>query len=579
MTLKTAPAVVVLGQKSIPVAKQIASVLPGTTIYGLANRTSDVDVSFTNFGETLRELFASGTPLIGICAAGILIRTLAPMLSNKRQEPPVLAIAEDGSAVVPLLGGLNGVNDLARCIADALNVKPAITTTGDVRFGIVLETPPNGYRLANPEQAKSFMSNLLAGATVKLDGHAPWLSDSALPIDSNGDLTIHITESEITHEPNSLVYHPATVVIGMSETAQSEDETVTLVRQLLAEAKLVSASVAGVFASISASADPRIHAVANTFKVPTRFFHSTKLEKFLSQGYTYAQAAAIVAAGTSDQLIFSQSSDLAIAIAQEPLDPDTIGQSRGRLAIIGTGPGSSQWMSPEVKDILKAATDLVGYKTYLDLVGYLGNGKIRHESDNREEEARAVSALDLAAEGRSVAVVSSGDPGIYAMAAAIFEVLDRYAKPEWNTIDIQVAPGISAMQAAAAAIGAPLGHDFCAISLSDILKPWSIVEQRITTAAQGDFVIAFYNPVSKERNWQLAKARDILLRWRDPKTPVVLARNLGRSGQSVKAIALDELVPEAADMRTVILVGSTKTRTIQRGDGKVWVYTPRRYTN
>jgi cobalt-precorrin 5A hydrolase/precorrin-3B C17-methyltransferase len=165
------------------------------------------------------------------------------------------------------------------------------------------------------------------------------------------------------------------------------------------------------------------------------------------------------------------------------------------------------------------------------------------------------------------------------MAAAIFEVLDRYAKPEWNTIDIQVAPGISAMQAAAAAIGAPLGHDFCAISLSDILKPWSIVEQRITTAAQGDFVIAFYNPVSKERNWQLAKARDILLRWRDPKTPVVLARNLGRSGQSVKAIALDELVPEAADMRTVILVGSTKTRTIQRGDGKVWVYTPRRYTN
>ena len=234
-------------------------------------------------------------------------------------------------------------------------------------------------------------------------------------------------------------------------------------------------------------------------------------------------------------------------------------------------------MSPEVKEILKSATDLVGYKTYLDLVGSLGDGKRLHESDNRVEEARAHMALDLASEGRYVAVVSSGDPGIYAMAAAVFEVLDRYAKPEWGSIDIQVAPGISAMQAAAAAIGAPLGHDFCAISLSDILKPWSIIEQRITFAAQADFVIAFYNPVSKQRIWQLPFARDILLRWRSPDTPVVLARNLGRLGQTVKVVTLAQLAPEHADMRTVILVGSTKTRTLQRGDGGVWVYTPRRY--
>ena len=143
--------------------------------------------------------------------------------------------------------------------------------------------------------------------------------------------------------------------------------------------------------------------------------------------------------------------------------------------------------------------------------------------------------FDLAASGRYVAVVSSGDPGIYAMATAVFEVCDRYAKPEWDNIDIHVAPGISAMQAAAAAIGAPLGHDFCAISLSDILKPWSAIEQRIAAAAEADFVIAFYNPVSKERTWQLAEARNILLRHRTPDTPVVLARNLGRPGQTVKS--------------------------------------------
>ena len=571
--MNVAPAIVILGQNSVTVARQIITVLPGATLYGLAGRTSGVDVSFTNFGETLRELFAQGTPLIGICAAGILIRTLAPLLSDKQQEPPVLAVAEDGSAVVPLLGGLGGVNDLARRIAEALDVKPAITTTGDLRLGTTLLSPPPGYYLANPDDAKKFISDVLAGAQVKLEGIAPWLSDSKLPIDPQGDLTIKVTESLVVPTANCLVYHPTTIAIAISGII---DDAVALVQQLLADAQLARTSVAGIFAPITAAANPGIHAVASALGVPVRFFTPNQLESLLSQGYSPAQAAAIAATGTSP--LFSSSPHIAIAIAPQAIDPNTIGQPRGRLAIIGIGPGGSQWMSPEVKEILKSATDLVGYKTYLDLVGSLANGKQRHESDNRQEETRAKMALDLAASGRYVAVVSSGDPGIYAMATAVFEVCDRYAKPEWDNIDIHVAPGISAMQAAAAAIGAPLGHDFCAISLSDILKPWSAIEQRITAAAEADFVIAFYNPVSQERTWQLAEARNILLLHRTPDTPVVLAQNLGRPGQTVKAIALDQLSPTSADMRTIILVGSTKTRTIKRSDGNLWVYTPRRYT-
>ncbi|MBN3942317.1 precorrin-3B C(17)-methyltransferase [Nostoc sp. NMS9] len=573
MIMNVAPAIVVLGQNSVTLARKIISVLPGATLYGLESRTSEVDVSFTNFGETLRELFVQGRPLIGICAAGILIRTLAPVISDKRQEPPVLAVAEDGSAVVPLLGGLGGVNDLARRIAEALDVKAAITTTGDLRLGTTLLSPPPGYHLANPDDAKKFISDLLAGAQVKLEGIAPWLSDSKLPIDPKGDLTIQVTESLVTPRANCLVYHPATIAIAISDMI---DDAVVLVQQLLTDAKLERASVAGIFAPITAAANPAIHTVASALKVPTRFFTPNQLESLLSQGYSPVQAAAIAATGTSPLSLSSP--HIAIAIAPQPIDPNTIGQPRGRLAIIGTGPGGLLWMSPEVKEILKSATDLVGYKTYLDLVGSLADGKQRHESDNREEEARARMALDLAASGRYVAVVSSGDPGIYAMATAVFEVCDRYAKPEWDSIDIHVAPGISAMQAAAAAIGAPLGHDFCAISLSDILKPWSAIAQRITAAAEADFVIAFYNPVSKERTWQLAEARNILLRHRTPDTPVVLARNLGRPGQTVKAIALEQLTPASADMRTIILVGSTKTRTIKRSDGNIWVYTPRRYT-
>jgi cobalt-precorrin 5A hydrolase / precorrin-3B C17-methyltransferase len=579
MNSRVAPAIVVLGQNSIPVAKQIISVLPGAKLYGLANRTSDsdVDVSFTNFADTLQELFTEGRPLIGICAAGILIRTLAPMLLNKQQEPPVLAVAEDGSAVVPLLGGLNGVNDLARRIGEALNVPPAITTTGDLRFRTALLSPPSGYYLANPEDAKTFISDLLAGATVKLEGTAPWLTDSKLPIDPNADLTIIITDHTVTPTPNTLIYHPKTIAIGMDGTIKSEDETITIVQQILADAKLAAPSLAGIFAPITEAANPIIQAAAKALKVPARFFTSNQLENLLAQGYKLSQAAAI-AATNSLPYPSHPPQPITISLSPQPINPHTIGKPRGRLAVIGTGPGSTQWMSPEVKGILQSATDLVGYKTYLDLIGSLAEGKQRHESDNREEVSRAGMALDLAAEGRYVAVVSSGDPGIYAMAAAVFEVLEHDAKPEWQSIEIQVAPGISAMQAAAALVGAPLGHDFCAISLSDILKPWSIIEQRIGHAAQGDFVIAFYNPVSKERTWQLAKAKNILLQHRASDTPVVLGRNLGRPGQVVKVITLEQLEPEVADMRTVIIVGSTKTRTIKRSDGRAWVYTPRKYT-
>ncbi len=585
MTIQPLPAVIILGENSLPVAQKITSILPGSTIYGLTNRTSNVDVHYTNFGDTLRELFTEGTPIIGICAAGILIRTLAPMLSNKRQEPPVLAIAEDGSAVVPLLGGLNGVNDLARQIATALNVKAAITTTGDVRFGMVLENPPPGYRLANPEYAKSFTSEMLAGTKVKLEGNAPWLSNSSLPIDPNGELSILITEKLIPSTSNRLVYHPTTLAIAIDTTTQqTADELISLIQQQLATANLSSQSIAGIFSPNIIANDTRIHAIAQALEIPARFFTPTQLEPSLSQGFNPTQASVLTAVGADGDLILS-SPAIEIAIAPQAIDPNSIGQPQGKLAIIGIGPGASQWMSPEVKEILKAATDLVGYKTYLDLVGVLGEGKQRHESDNREELARAKAALDLAATGKYVAVVSSGDPGIYAMAAAVFEALDcdvpgeplRDRKPEWNSIEIQVAPGISAMQAAASRIGAPLGHDFCVISLSDILKSWSIIEQRITTAAQGDFAIAFYNPVSKERTWQLTAARDILLRYRNQNTPVVLARNLGRKGEMVKVITLEQLAPEDADMRTVILIGSSQTRIIPRGNGDVWVYTPRRY--
>ena len=254
----------------------------------------------------------------------------------------------------------------------------------------------------------------------------------------------------------------------------------------------------------------------------------------------------------------------------------------GHLVIIGTGPGAPEWRSPETSALIQAATDLVGYGPYLDLIGDATDGKRRHVSDNREELGRAREALALAAEGRSVALVSSGDPGVFGMAAAVFEVLDR--EPSWRGIDITVAPGISAMLAAASRAGAPLGHDFCVLSLSDNLKPWEVVEQRIEAAGRADFVLVIYNPASSLRGWQLDRARDLMLQHRAASTPVVLARNLGRDGEIVRVVRLDALTASETDMRTLVIIGSTKTTLIarapseQHGDATPWVYTPRHYT-
>jgi cobalt-precorrin 5A hydrolase/precorrin-3B C17-methyltransferase len=247
----------------------------------------------------------------------------------------------------------------------------------------------------------------------------------------------------------------------------------------------------------------------------------------------------------------------------------------GRLAVVGTGPGSPEWRSPEVGALVEAATDLVGYGPYLDLLGSLADGKLHHASDNRQELDRARQALMLAAEGRSVALVSSGDPGVFGMAAAVFEVLDR--EPRLRDVEIVVAPGISAMLAAAARAGAPLGHDFCVISLSDNLKPWAIVERRLAAGAAADLVVVIYNPASSRRPWQIERAKTLLLTHRQAETPVVLARNLGRNGEAVRIVSLSDLAASDVDMRTLVIVGSSQTRLVPRRDGASWVYTPRHY--
>jgi precorrin-2 C20-methyltransferase / precorrin-3B C17-methyltransferase len=265
-----------------------------------------------------------------------------------------------------------------------------------------------------------------------------------------------------------------------------------------------------------------------------------------------------------------------IVIPGPDLRETAIAQSEvGEVVVLGLGPGSAEWLTPEVQHALLNATDLVGYQPYLDRVPPRA-GQQRHGSDNKVEAERARYAFSLAESGRRVCVVSSGDPGIFAMATAVVQAMEE--GPEaWRQIKIRVLPGISAMQAAAARVGAPLGHDFCVLSLSDRLKPWEVIKLRIEAAMSADLGLALYNPVSSERRWQLAEAREIMLQYRLPQTPVVLGRNLGKENEHVTITNLENLDPASVDMQTIVLVGSSTTRMFTLADGRQLVYTPRTY--
>ncbi|MCF5506854.1 MULTISPECIES: precorrin-3B C(17)-methyltransferase [unclassified Pseudomonas] len=539
------PAIVILGQGSLTTARKLQQVYPGALIHGLATRVEGADRTYSEFGATLRQLYQQGTPLIALCAAGIVIRTLAPLLLEKGEEPAVLAVAEDGSAVVPLLGGLGGVNLMARDIGAALGVSAAITTSGELRFGTCLLNPPAGYQLADIELGKRFVSDLLAGESVRIEGAAPWLEEANLPQDQQARLAIHVGNAERTPTASELLIYPQNVYVTCRPGAQLAER----VRTALQEAGVAVQSLACLLASDLQMADASLHEAASALGVPLRFAALTPV------------------------------ADISITVAEQPLDLSQVGRPRGRLAVIGLGPGAAELMVPAVKAELARCTDVLGYETYVRMAGPFRDDQVQHCTDNREEMQRARHAFELAAQGRSVVVVSSGDPGVFAMAAAVIEALHESSEPAWHQVDLEILPGVSASLATAAQAGAPLGHDFCVMSLSDNLKPWSIIEKRLDLASQADLALAFYNPISRSRPWQLGRALEIVALHRTPQTPVVLGRDIGRPGQTLRVTTLGQLTPEQVDMRTMVLIGSSTTCVFPRAGGGEWVYTPRWYGN
>lgn len=588
--------IIVLTRSALPLALKLAEHLQAD-IHGSRKRLNDAPAISVLFDDALAhigELFSSGRPIIGLCASGILIRALAPFLNDKRTEPPVLSIDESGQTIVPLLGGHNGANALARRLADELASHAAITTAGDARFGIALDEPPIGWVLANPADAKPFMATLLNGGKIRTLGTLPFNTEG-LPQTANGEMLLEATVKHQTGSANHLLYHPKRLVMGLGAIRNADPaRMIELTVKVLKKAKLSPMALACICSHTLKADEAAIHAVANHFGVPARFLDAQTLEAetprlknpsetvFAEVGcHGVAEAGALAGVGINGCLIVEKQKidqgTCAIAESTEIVDPKTIGRARGRLAIVGLGPGQSDWQTPEVRRLVADADHLVGYSLYLELLGAQTTGKTCHEFPLGAEEDRVRHALLLAGEGKSVALVCSGDPGIYAMATLVWECLDQTKLPDGATrVEIITTPGISALQAASARAGAILGHDFCTISLSDLLTPWEVIQSRIEAAAQGDFVIAFYNPVSKRRRTQLAYAKEVLLQHRPADTPVILGSNLGRTEEQLRIVDLGKLDVDDVDMLTVVLVGSSASRRLAF-DGGTKVYTPRGY--
>ena len=443
----------------------------------------------------LPRLFREGRPIVGICAAGILIRLLAPHLADKQAEPPVLAVSQDGAHVVPLLGGHHGANRLAREIAERLGGSAALTTASDSKFARGLDDPPPGWVLADPAAAKPAMLALLIGGKILLEGHAPWIAEAGYPVSFSGGIKVRVSESSERRE-RELLYHPKTLVAGIgAERGVAAPEVIDLIEETLHNANLAPASLAALATIDIKSDETAFHEAAAHFGVPLRIFSVLELnqERYrlinpseIVEAETGTPGVAEAAALKAGTLLVpkrkSRRATCAIGRAAQPIDPLALGHPPGQLHVIGVGPGDRPSRTASAVAALGASSDWVGYGLYLDLVADLKFGQAEHRFPLGDEEVRVRHALELAATGRTVALICSGDAQIYAMAALVYELLEaigeRRLSDAARRVAVEIHPGISAVQAASAAAGALIGHDFCCISLSDLLTPANDIRKR-----------------------------------------------------------------------------------------------------
>jgi cobalt-precorrin 5A hydrolase / precorrin-3B C17-methyltransferase len=512
--------------------------------------------------DAVRAAFAECEQVVCFLATGAVVRLIAPLLGDKRTDPGVVCVDEAGRFAVSLVGGHGGgANDLAREVAELLGAKPVVTTATDAvgvpgldTLGLPVEGDVAGVTRA-----------LLDGAPVALRAEVAWPLPP-LPVGAAGQYTVRVTDRLVEGAEREVVLRPPSLVVGVGASRGAPaEEVVGLVEGALAEAGLSPASVARLATVAAKAEEPGIVAAAERLGVPLVTYSAEELAEVAVPHPSDAPLAAVGTPSVAEAAALLAGGELLVpkrksvrsdgrpamatcAVVRRP--------GRGRLAVVGLGPGARDLLTPRAAAELRRASVLVGLDQYVDQIrDLLRPGTRVLESGLGAEEERARTAVEEARRGHAVALIGSGDAGVYAMASpALAEASDD--------IDVVGVPGVTAALAAGAVLGAPLGHDHVSISLSDLHTPWEVIERRVRAAAEADLVVTFYNPRSRGRDWQLPKALGILAEHRAPTTPVGVVRNASRADESARLTTLAALDPASVDMMTVVTVGNTATREI-----------------
>nr|WP_223184908.1 precorrin-3B C(17)-methyltransferase [Streptomyces sp. CBMA152] len=516
--------------------------------------------------EAVERAFAECDALVCFLATGATVRLLAPLLADKTSDPGVVCVDEGVRFAVSLLGGHGGgANALTEEVADALGCTPVVTTATDAVSvpGLDMLGLPVEGAVASVGRA------ILDGEPVALRADARWPLPAFPPNVTDApdvsDVTLHLTDRVLELGPREAVLRPKSLVVGVGASKDAPvEEVLGLIEDALADAGLSALSVAELATVDAKAQEPGIVGAASRLGVPLTTYTSQELAAVSVPNPSDAPLAAVGTPSVAEAAALVGGGELLVpkrksapegraamatcAIVRRP--------PRGRLAVVGLGPGARDLLTPRAKDELRRASVLVGLDQYVDQIrDLLRPGTTVLESGLGAEEERARTAVAEARKGHAVALIGSGDAGVYAMASpALAEAADD--------IDVVGVPGVTAALAAAAILGAPLGHDHVSISLSDLHTPWEVIERRVRAAAEADIVVTFYNPRSRGRDWQLPKALGILAEHRTPHTPVGVVRNASRPDESSRLTTLGVLDPATVDMMTVVTVGNTATREI-----------------
>ncbi len=549
--------------------------------------------------EVLEKYWSSEGVLLIVGAIGAAIRLIAPLLGSKDIDPAVLVIDSKANYVVPLIGGHKaGAEKLAFLVAADLGAIPVITSDSNCMGRLALDSFGKDWGWRSSGKTTQW-NELMFSQARGVKCHVEQFSGSTLWLESDAAKSSFELSEEKTsllpkvfispYKTNNCSWHPPTVWIGVGcERSTSYELLKTALEASLNEIGIAIEAVAGL-ASVDIKSDEKcLLSLSKIFNWPIRFFSKELLSTVevpnpslvVEQAIgtpSVAESAALLAADNPKKLLLNKrifsahegqvgAVTLAIANSDTPFAPD-----QGELHLVGSGPGDLSFMTQDARAALSRSVVWIGYSRYLDLVEPLRRAdQVRIDSQLTNELLRCKRALELAKQGVKVSLISSGDSGIYGMAGLALELwLEDNHCP--NPL-FEVHPGISALQVAAAKLGAPIMHDFCAISLSDCLTNWSVIERRLEAAAAGDFVVAIYNPRSQNRDWQLLRAIEIFLAHREAKTPVALARQLGREEEEVQLHTLSEFPVNKVDMLSLILLGNSSTR-ISKGR----MVTPRGY--